>query len=41
MRLRSSLTGKDLPKDLVGVWRVEVETEDNQLVGRTEFQVVD
>jgi hypothetical protein len=41
VRLRSSLTGKDLPKDLVGVWRVEVETEDNQLVGRTEFQVVD
>jgi hypothetical protein len=40
VRLRSSLTGKDLPSDLVGSWRVDVETEDGQLVGRAEFQVV-
>jgi hypothetical protein len=41
VRLRSSLTGKDLPKDLVGAWSVDVETEDGQLVGRTEFDVAD
>jgi hypothetical protein len=40
VRLRSSLSGKDLPGDLVGMWRVDVETEDGQLVGRTEFEVV-
>jgi hypothetical protein len=41
VRLRSSLTGKDLPRDLVGAWSVDVETEDGQLVGRTEFRVVE
>jgi hypothetical protein len=41
VRLRSSLTGSDLPKDLVGKWWVDVETEDGQLVGRTEFEVVE
>jgi hypothetical protein len=41
VRLRSSLTDKDLPADLVGAWRVDVETEDGQLVGRAEFNVVD
>ena len=41
VRLRSSLTDKDLPADLVGPWRVDVETEDGQLVGRAEFDVVD
>lgn len=41
VRLRSSLTGQDLPGNLVGSWSVDVETEDNQLVGRTEFAVVD
>jgi DUF2914 family protein len=41
VRLRSSLTGKDLPADLVGPWSVDVETDDNQLVGRTEFEVVE
>ena len=41
VRLRSSLTDKDLPDDLVGSWRVDVETEDGQLVGRAEFQVVE
>jgi len=39
VRLRSSLTGDDLPSDLVGAWCVDVETEDGQLVGRTEFRV--
>jgi hypothetical protein len=41
VRLRSSLSGKDLPADLVGSWSVDVETEDGQLVGRTEFDVVE
>jgi hypothetical protein len=41
VRLRSSLIEKDLPSDLVGAWSVDVETEDGQLVGRTEFQVVE
>ncbi len=41
VRLRSSLTGRDLPEDLVGAWSVDVETEDGQLVGRTEFRVVE
>jgi hypothetical protein len=40
VRLRSSLTDRDLPDDLVGSWRVDVETEDGQLVGRAEFEVV-
>jgi hypothetical protein len=39
--LRSSLTGRDLPTALLGAWRVDVETDDGQLVGRTEFQVVE
>lgn len=41
VRLRSSLTGKDLPANLVGAWSVDVETEDGQLVGRTEFRVAE
>jgi hypothetical protein len=41
VRLRSSLTEKDLPNDLVGAWTVDVETEDGQLVGRTEFDVAE
>jgi hypothetical protein len=41
VRLRSSMTGKDLPDDLVGAWSVDVETEDAQLVGRAEFQVAE
>ncbi|HEY6463955.1 MAG TPA: DUF5924 family protein [Polyangiaceae bacterium] len=41
VRLRSSLTGKDLPGNLVGPWTVDVETEDGQLVGRAEFDVAD
>ena len=41
VRLRSSLTEQDLPSNLVGGWAVDVETEDGQLVGRTEFDVVE
>jgi hypothetical protein len=41
IRLRSSLTGNDLPGNLLGPWTVDVETEDNQLVGRAEFDVAD
>jgi hypothetical protein len=41
VRLRSSLTEHDLPPNLVGSWAVDVETEDGQLVGRTEFEVVE
>jgi hypothetical protein len=41
VRLRSSLTGEDLPRALVGRWWVDVETDDGQLVGRTKFRVVE
>jgi hypothetical protein len=41
VRLRSSLSGKDLPTELVGSWSVDVETQDGQLVGRIEFEVVE
>jgi len=41
VRLRSSLTGRDLPLNLLGAWCVDVETDDGQLVGRTEFEVVE
>jgi hypothetical protein len=41
VRLRSSLTEKDLPANLVGGWSVDVETEDGQLVGRAEFRVAE
>jgi hypothetical protein len=41
VRLRSSLTDKDLPVDLTGSWSVDVETEDGQLVGKAEFEVAD
>jgi hypothetical protein len=39
VRLRSSLSGRDLPTALLGSWCVDVETDDGQLVGRTEFDV--
>jgi Family of unknown function (DUF5924)/Protein of unknown function (DUF2914) len=39
VRLRSGLTGRQLPKDIVGSWSVDVETQDGQLVGRTAFSV--
>ena len=41
VRLRSSLTGQELPPDLVGKWTVDVETADGQLVGRASFAVTD
>jgi hypothetical protein len=41
VRLRSSLIDKDLPQELSGAWRVDVETEDSQLVGRVEFTVAE
>jgi hypothetical protein len=41
IRLRSGLTGRDLPKQLVGYWTVDVETQDGQLVGRVSFVVAE
>jgi hypothetical protein len=41
VRLRSSLTGGDAPTQLSGPWSVDVETDDGQLVGRTEFDVAE
>jgi hypothetical protein len=41
VRLRSGLTGRELPKRLVGSWAVDVETQDGQLVGRVSFLVAD
>lgn len=41
VRLQSSLSGTRLPRQLVGHWSVDVETEDGQLVGRTTFDVTD
>jgi hypothetical protein len=40
LTLRSQLAEGDLPKVLVGHWIVDVMTEDDQLVGRAEFDVV-
>jgi hypothetical protein len=39
IRLRSGLTGGQLPAQLVGAWTVDVETQDAQLVGRVSFTV--
>lgn len=41
IRLRSALTGRQLPKQLVGNWAIDVETQDGQLVGRVTFAVAD
>jgi len=41
VRLRSALSGRELPKHLVGSWSVDVETEDGQIVGRVPFTVAD
>jgi uncharacterized membrane protein YobD (UPF0266 family) len=38
VRIRSVLSR--IPKDAVGSWSVDVETDDGQLVGRTRFRVV-
>jgi hypothetical protein len=41
IRLRSGLTGGQLPAQLIGDWSVDVETQDSQLVGRVSFTVRD
>jgi hypothetical protein len=41
IRLRSTMTGRQLPAHLVGSWAVDVETQDGQLVGRVSFAVAD
>jgi hypothetical protein len=41
VRLRSDLTGEELPARLAGKWSVDVETDDGQLVGRTWFVVTE
>lgn len=41
VRLRSRLSGDNLPAKLMGQWSVDVETEDGQLVGRTTFLVAE
>jgi hypothetical protein len=41
IRLRSGLTGRELPLRLIGSWAVDVETQDGQLVGRVSFVVAD
>lgn len=41
VRLRSGLTGRQLPQRLVGAWAIDVETQDGQLVGRVSFLVAD
>jgi hypothetical protein len=41
VRLRSGLTGRQLPQRLVGNWAVDVETQDGQLVGRVSFTVAE
>ena len=41
IRLRSTLAKKHLPPGRVGQWAVDVETTYGQLIGRTEFNVID
>ncbi len=41
IRLRSALSGRELPSRLVGSWAIDVETQDGQLVGRVSFVVVE
>ncbi|MBX3192190.1 MAG: DUF2914 domain-containing protein [Labilithrix sp.] len=41
IRLRSGLTGGQLPSRLVGSWTVDVETQDGQIVGRVSFTVAE
>lgn len=40
-RSSSTLAGKQLPEQLAGPWSVDVETDEGQLVGRTEFTVIE
>jgi hypothetical protein len=41
IRLRSTLTNRQLPALLIGHWTVDVETQDGQLVGRVSFSVAE
>jgi len=41
VRLSSGLSGRELPKQLVGQWAIDVETQDGQLVGRVSFIVAE
>ena len=41
IRLRSQLPSDELPEDPVGLWTVDVLTQDGQLVGRTSFEIID
>ncbi|MBI5537408.1 MAG: DUF2914 domain-containing protein [Deltaproteobacteria bacterium] len=41
VRLRSGLVEKELPKKLGGLWMIDVETQDGQLVGRVTFTVTE
>jgi hypothetical protein len=41
VRLRSTLDEARVPKDAAGVWSVDVETDDGQLVGRAPFVVME
>ncbi len=41
VRLRSALSGRELPSRLVGTWAIDVQTQDGQLVGRVSFSVLE
>ena len=41
VRLRSTLHALDLDEDISGEWSVDVVTEDDQLIGRVSFLVID
>jgi len=40
IRLRSTLRSFNLPTDITGPWSIDVLTDDDQLVGRVEFEVI-
>lgn len=40
VRLRSTLRSFHIPSDRTGPWSIDVVTEDDQLVGRVEFEVI-
>jgi hypothetical protein len=39
VRLRSTLEAQNLPGEITGAWSIDVVTDDDQLVGRVEFEV--
>ncbi len=41
VRLRSKLAAGSIPTNKAGAWRVDVLTEDGQLVGRVQFEVIE